>query len=237
MVETEDVGYQDAGEMLNGMFACEPSMTERRPGILVVHGGAGLDEHARGRARRFAARGYVALACDMYGERIMGNRERIMRHIGELRRDRAAIIRRAQLAIDMLAAHQRVDGRIAAVGYCLGGMIVLELARGGLGLAGVVAVHGSLTTTHPATPESITCPILVCHGALDPHSPMTDVAAFADEMNRAGADYQLITYGGALHGFTHESAIQPVNGIGYNAAADARSQAAIQTFFDERFGG
>ena len=139
------------------------------------------------------------------------------------------------MAIDQLASHDRVDGRIAVVGYCLGGLIALELARGGVDLAGVVGVHGSLQTTRPAEPASIKSRILVCHGSLDPHSPPAHVAAFIEEMNRAGADYQLISYGGAMHGFTHESAIEPVNGVAYNAEADARSQRAIQTFFDELF--
>jgi len=237
MVETANERYFDGGDALNGVVAWDTGLQRRRPGILVIHGGSGLDDHARGRARRFAEAGYIAFACDMYGENITGNRERVIRQIGELRRDRAAITSRAHAAIDRLMAHDRIDGRVAVVGYCLGGMVALELARAGLDLAGVVSVHGSLTTIRPAESDSIKSRILVCHGALDPHSPMTDVAVFADEMNRAGADYQLIVYGGAQHGFTHESAIQPANGVAYSATADARSQVAIQTFLNELFAG
>jgi len=227
------VRYFDGDETLNGVFSWDADLPHRRPGILVIHGGAGLDDHARGRARRFAAAGYVAFACDMYGESIRGKRDRVMQHIGELRRDRAALTRRAQMAIDQLASHDRVDGRIAAVGYCLGGLIALELARGGVDLAGVVSVHGSLQTMRPAEGGATKSRILVCHGALDPHAPPAHVAAFVEEMNQAGADYQLIVYGGAMHGFTHEAAIQEVNGVAYNAVADARSSNAIQMFFDE----
>ena len=237
MIETRDVRYFDGDDTLDGVLAWDGDRSQRRPGILVIHGGAGLDDHAKGRARLLAAAGYVALACDLYGDRITGNRERIMQHIAELRSDRTRITRRVQAAIDQLISHDQVDGRIAAVGYCLGGLIALELARAGVDLAGVVSVHGSLKTSLPAAPESIKCKVLVCHGALDPYSPPADLAAFVGEMNSAGADYQLIAYGGALHGFTHESAIQPVNGVGYNASADARSQAAMQTFFDELFKG
>ena len=236
MTKTRDVRYFDGNQAFNGVFAWKDD-ADARPGILVIHGGAGLDDHARGRAQRLAAAGYVAFACDMYGEGIKGNRERVMHQIGELRRDRAALIRRAQAAIDQLRSHAGVDGRIAAVGYCLGGMIALELARGGADIAGVVAVHGSLQTTNPAEPAGIACRILVCHGALDPHSPPAHVAAFIEEMNRACSDYQLIVYGGAMHGFTHEAATTEANGVKYDATADRRSSAAIQTFFDELFAG
>jgi len=234
MIETEDVRYLDGDETLNGVFMWDAAL-RRRPGILVIHGGAGLDDHARGRARRFAEAGFVAFACDMYGESVAGKRDRVLQHIGELRRDRAALCRRAQAAIDQLASHAQMDGRMVAVGYCLGGMVGLELARGGLDLSGVVSVHGSLETASRAEPSTIKASVFVCHGALDPHVPMAHVAAFTEEMNRAGADYQLHVYGGAMHGFTHETAIQPVNGVAYNATADARSSRAIRTFVDELF--
>ena len=235
MVQTGDLGYRDGGETLNGVFAWDAAQPGRRPGILVVHGGAGLDDHARGRARRFAESGFVAFACDMYGESVKGNRERVVQHIGELRRNRDTLVRRAQGAIDALAAHPQVDGRLAAVGYCFGGMVVLELARAGVDFNGVVSVHGGLETMRQAEPGAIKSRILVCHGALDPHVPMAQVAAFTEEMNRVGADYQLIVYGGAMHGFTHEAAVTPANGVAYHAPTDARSARAIQTFFDETF--
>ena len=237
MIDSKDVRYFDGDETLNGVFSWNADLPHRRPGVLVIHGGAGLDDHARGRARRFAAAGYVAFACDMHGESIRGKRDRVMQHIGELRRDRAALIGRAQMAIDQLACHDGVDGRIAAVGYCLGGLIALELARGGVDLAGVVSVHGSLQTARQAEAGTIKSRILVCHGALDPHAPPAHVAAFVEEMNQARADYQLIAYGGAMHGFTHEAAIHEANGVAYNAVADARSGRAIQMFFDELFEG
>ena len=141
-----------------------------------------------------------------------------------------------QAAIEILLSRPEVDGRIAAVGYCFGGMIVLEYARSGAAVAGVVSVHGSLETARPAEPSSIGARILVCHGALDPHVPMTQVTAFADEMKHAGADYQLIAYGNAMHGFTHETATGQQQGVMYNGQTDARSSIAIQSFFRELFG-
>ena len=235
MIQTQPLPYRDGDTTLNGLFVSDASQNGSRPGILVVHGGAGLDDHARGRARRFAERGFVVFACDMYGEGVAGNRERIVQRITELRRDPAVLCRRAQAAIDVLKSHPQADGRLAAVGYCFGGLTVLELARSGASLAGAVSVHGSLETSRPAQPAAIKAKILVCHGALDPHVPMRDVTAFTEEMTRAGADWQLFIYGGAMHGFTHETATGQQPGVAYHAPTDARSSSAIQTFFDEVF--
>jgi dienelactone hydrolase len=234
-LETEPIVYRDGDARLHGFLAIDADRAGKRPGILVVHGGAGVDDHARGRARRFAEAGFVVLACDMYGEGVTGNRERIMRQIGDLQNDRTALARRVQSAIEILSSRPEVDGRIAAVGYCLGGMIVLEYARSGAAISGVVSVHGSLKTTSPAEASSIRARILVCHGALDPHVPMSQVTTFAEEMKHAGADYQLIVYGNAMHGFTHETATGQQPGVLYHAQTDARSSVAIQEFFRELF--
>jgi len=234
-LETEQIVYRDGAASLNGFLAIDTDRASRRPGVLVVHGGAGVDDHARGRAGRFAEAGFVAFACDMYGEGVTGNRDRIMHQIAMLRSDRAAIVRRIQAAIEILSSRPEVDGRMAAVGYCLGGMIVLEYARSGAPISGVVSVHGSLGTTSPAEASSIRARILVCHGALDPHVPMAQVTAFAEEMKDAGADYQLVVYANAMHGFTHETATGHQPGVLYHAQTDARSSVAIQQFFNELF--
>ena len=157
----------------------------------------------------------------MYGNGIAGHRERVIARITELRKDPARLCQRALAGIEVLASHPRVDGRIAAVGYCFGGMTVLELARSGMDLAGVISLHGSLERSCAAQTGSVKAKILVCHGALDPHVPMAQVNAFAEEMNSAGADWQLIIYGGAMHGFTHE--VGPYGpGVAYHADSDAR---------------
>ena len=234
-LETEPIAYRDGDARLNGFLAIDADRAGKRAGVLVVHGGAGLDEHARGRARRFAESGFAVFACDMYGEGVTGNREQIMRHIADLRTNRRALVRRLQSAIEILSSRPEVDGRIAAVGYCFGGMIVLEYARSGSTISGVVSVHGSLETTSPAETSSIRARILVCHGALDPHVPMSQVTAFAEEMKNAGADYQLMVYGNAMHGFTHETATGQQPGVRYHAQTDARSSVAIQDFFRELF--
>jgi dienelactone hydrolase len=233
-ITTKAVEYRDGDVNLTGQFAWDATHSAKRPGILVVHAGAGLDNHAKGRAKRFAALGFVAFACDMYGNGIAGDRQRVMTRIMELRKDPAKLCQRASAGLDVLRSHPLSDGRIAALGYCFGGLTVLELARSGADLAAAVSVHGTLDTSLPAQPHTIRAKILVCHGALDPHVPMTQVSAFVEEMNRAAADYQLIVYGGALHGFTHESPSQ-MPGVAYNAQADSRSSAAIKTFLSDLF--
>ena len=235
-MSTRAVAYRDGVTELTGEFAWDAERSDKRPGILVVHGGAGLDAHAKGRAKRLAELGYIAFACDMYGNGVAGNRERVMARIAELRDDPAELCRRARAGMDVLLSHPQLDGRLAAVGYCFGGMVVLELARSGAEIAGAVSVHGSLSTPRPAQSGTVKAKILVCHGALDPHVPSTQVNAFVQEMNEAGADWQLIVYGGAMHGFTHEAG-PTMPGVAYNAAADARSAIAMQTFFSELFGG
>jgi dienelactone hydrolase len=233
-LETERLAYRDGAVRLNGFLAVDAARRDTRPGILVIHGGAGLDDHARGRARRFAEAGFVVFACDMYGEGVI-TRDAIVRHIMELRNNRDMLRHRAQIAIDLLSRHPHVDGRIAAVGYCFGGMAVLELARSGATLAGSVSVHGSLETARPAEPSAVQGKILVCHGALDPHVPMTQVTTFTEEMRCAGVDYQVLIYGSAMHGFTHETATGQQPGVAYHALTDVRSSAAIGAFFGEIF--
>jgi dienelactone hydrolase len=231
---TESIPYHDGDTELTGVLCWDSSSDNRRPGILVVHGGAGLDDHAKKRAQQIAAQGFVTFACDMYGSGIAGDRQRVMARLKELTTDPTKLCLRAQAGLDILAAQHGSDGRFAAVGYCFGGLTVLELARSGAVISGVASIHGSLHTTRPAQPGAIKSKILVCHGALDPHVPMTQVTSFMDEMNHAGADWQFIAYGRALHGFTHESG-PLISGVGYHAVSDQRSRIALRSFFAELF--
>ena len=233
---TRTVSYQDRETPLTGVLHWSREQRGTRPGILLVHGGAGLDEHARGQARRYAALGYAVLACDMFGAGVAGDRERVMRCITALRDDPALLVRRGLAGLAALSGCEQADGRFAAVGFCFGGMAVLALARAGTRLAGAVSIHGSLATSSPAEPGSVKAKVLVCHGAMDPHVPMQDVTAFADEMNAARADWQLNVYGGAEHGFTHASAAPGATpGVAYDPAADRRSFTAARAFLAEAF--
>ncbi len=233
-LKEEAIDYRDGGAELSGLVVWDGN-ERARPGVLVVHGGAGLDDHARTRARQLAKLGLLVFACDMYGKGVIGDRERVMSCIQELVADRDKIARRAQAGIEVLTSHPLFDGNIAAVGYCFGGRAVLELARTGADLAGVISVHGSLETANPASPGGVKAKVLVCHGALDPHVPTAQLTGFIEEMNAAGTDFQLIVYGGAVHGFTHD--VGPKGpGVAYHPVSDKRSFQAIRTFLAEVFG-
>jgi dienelactone hydrolase len=231
---TRTVTYADQETALTGFLAWDDAAPHPLPGLLLVHGGAGLDDHAKGQAQRYAAHGYTVLACDMFGDGVAGNRERVMACLMGLRDDPRRLSQRAQAGLAALAACPEADGRAAAVGFCFGGLAVLTLARSGADLMGVVSIHGSLATAKPAEPGTVRAKVLACHGALDPHVPLADVTRFAEEMNHARADWQLIMYGGAVHGFTHEHAIPgAIPGVAYDALADRRSFLAARTFLAE----
>jgi dienelactone hydrolase len=231
---TRTVTYSDQQTALTGFLAWDDAARHPLPGLLLVHGGAGLDDHAKGQAQRYAAHGYTVLACDMFGAGVAGNRERVMACLMGLRDDPRRLSQRAQAGLAALAGCPEADGRFAAVGFCFGGLAVLTLARSGADLMGVVSIHGSLATAMPAEPGTVRAKVLACHGALDPHVPLADVTRFAEEMNHARADWQLIMYGGAMHGFTHEHAIPGATpGVAYDALADQRSFLAARTFLAE----
>jgi dienelactone hydrolase len=238
-IAARELPYSDQGLSLTGFLCWNPAQDRPRPGILLIHGGAGLDDHARQQARRYAALGYTVLAGDLYGEGVAGNRERVMAALMSLRDDPPALVRRGAAGLAALAGCAEAAGPespgLAAVGFCFGGMAALALARSGRAdLAGVITMHGSLATTAPAAPDAVRARLLVCHGARDPHVPMADVTDFAAEMTRAGADWQVNVYGSAMHGFTHQHAVpgaQP--GVAYDARADERSFAAARDFLAE----
>jgi len=234
MIEAQPVSYDDDGVPLSGVLVVDSDGHGRRPGILLVHGGAGLDQHAERQAARYAERGYAVLACDMFGQETRGSRERIMATIVELRDDPAKLYGRGLAGLQALASLPIVTGPAAAVGFCFGGMAVLALARQGAELAAAISIHGSLATSRPAQPGAVTAKVLVCHGALDPHVPMADVDAFVREMTEVDADWQLNVYGSALHGFTHESALPGATaGVRYDRVSDQRSFLAAANLLTE----
>jgi dienelactone hydrolase len=243
-ITTRDLSYRDLDTSLTGLFCWNEAQEGPRPGILLIHGGAGLDAHAREQACRYAALGYAVLACDMFGDGIAGDRERVMTCLLALRDDPDRLVRRGRAGLAALAGCPEAAGPSAAVGFCFGGMAALALARAGTDLAGprlagpglvaVVSIHGSLATSAPARRGAVTAKVLACHGAADPHVPPTDVATFAAEMNRAEADWQLVMYGQAQHGFTHRHAVPGATpGVAYERRADERSFAAVRAFLAE----
>jgi dienelactone hydrolase len=231
------VAYQDDGTRLTGELYWDDRDAGSRPGILLIHGGAGLDNHARGQAQRYAALGYTVLACDMLGDGVTGDRGRVMASLTALRDDPDLLVRRGLAGLAALAGSPAAARPFAAVGFCFGGLAALTLARAGADLAGVVSMHGRLASVAPAPPGMVRAKVLACHGALDPHVPLTEVSGFAAEMDNARADWQLAMYGGAQHGFTHADATPgAIPGVAYNQAADERSFALAQSFLAEVLG-
>ena len=230
---TRTVAYADQDAPLTGKLYWDIDSVPR-PGILLIHGGGGLDDHARGQASRYAALGYVVFACDMLGDGVAGDRERVIGSLTAMRDDPGLLTGRARAGLAELTGCGLAREPFAAVGFCFGGLAALTLARSGAGLAAAVSIHGSLVTTRPAEPGAVKARVLACHGALDPHVPMADVIGFAEEMGRAGADWQLIIYGGAMHGFSHQHAVPgAVPGVAYHRLADERSFAATRAFLAE----
>jgi dienelactone hydrolase len=237
-VSSQPLRYRDGATVLTGALYRDDAADGPRPGLLLAHGGAGLDDHAREQALRWARAGHTVLACDLFGPGVAGDRARVVGTLTALRDDPDALVSRVRAGLDALLACPHTAGRAAAIGYCFGGLAVLTLLRAGVDLAGVVSVHGSLSTPRPAMPGTVRAPVLVCHGAADPHVPPADVSAFATEMTAAGADWQLVVYGGAPHGFTHRTAVPGATpGVAYDEDADHRSFAAARRFLAEAFGG
>ena len=234
----EAVSYEQGGATLEGWLVYDDSIPGKRPGILVVHAWKGLGDYVKMRARKLAQLGYAAFAADIYGKGVYAkNSEEAGKLAGIYKNDRILTRERVLAGLHVLKHNGHVDAaQVAAIGYCFGGMVVLELARSGADLSGVVTFHGSLATPMPAEPGKIKEKILVLHGASDPFVTPQEVAAFKDEMKKAGAAMQFVSYEGAVHSFTDpESGDDPTKGAAYNQLADEKSWEAMKQFFSEIF--
>jgi dienelactone hydrolase len=239
MATTRDISYQADGRTMVGTLAV-PDGTGRRPGILVSHEGPGLDDHARRCAVRLADElGYVAFALDYQGGgQPLESRDEMMARIGEFHADplRARAIGTAGL--DVLVGDARTDpGRLAAIGFCFGGTLSFELARGGANLKAAVGFHAGLGTARPQDAANIRGKILALIGADDPIVDNTQRRGFEEEMRAGGVDWELVVYGGAVHSFTNPRASQiDLPGIAYDERTDRRSWQAMLDLFAEVFG-
>ncbi len=237
-IRTQVVEYRHGETVLEGYLAFDDSLSGKRPGILVVHEWMGLNPYAKRRAEQLAGLGYVAFALDMYGKGVRASDAKEAGALaGKYRGDRALMRARAAAGLDVLRNNPLADPRrIAAVGYCFGGTAVLELARSGAPMAGVVSFHGGLDTPTPEDARNIKGKVLALHGADDPFAPAAQVAAFEEEMRKGGVDWQLVLYGGAVHGFTNpENGKDNTKGLAYHEGADRRSWEAMKAFFAEIF--
>jgi len=237
-VAGKTVIYKDGDTVLEGYVAYDDSAAAKRPGILVVHDWMGISAETKRRCDMLAGLGYVAFAADIYGKGVRpASPEEAGNLAGKYKGDRALYRRRLNLALDELRKNSLVaPGKLAAIGYCFGGTGVLELARSGADVKGVVSFHGGLDSLRPEDAKAIKGRVLVLHGADDPYTSAADVAAFQEEMRRAGVDWEMVCYGGAVHAFTNPGAgSDNSKGAAYNAKADARSWVAMQEFFKEIF--
>lgn len=232
----ESVQYPVSEGSFSGLVV-SPSQRGERPGVLVFHGGAGLGEHERDRARMLAELGYIAFVPDLFGERFQ-DRAHGMAVITKLTSEAELLRDRVKAALAWLKARTHVaPKRVAAIGFCFGGLAALELARSGADVGAVVSFHGGLKTRAPAQAGQVAARVLVCAGGADPFVSREDRLAFEDEMVQAKADWQVIVHGGALHGFTERN-LDPGKhpGCGYHRGADRMSWRAMRELFEETLG-
>ena len=235
-VEGRDVQYTSAGVTLKGYLAWDDAVAGRRPGVLVVHEWWGHTEYARRRARMLAELGYVALALDMYGDgKTAAHPDDAGKFAGEVMKNAEVMKGRFLAALDYLKAQPQADpGRVAAIGYCMGGAVVLNMARAGLDLRGVASFHGSLGAAFTAKPGGVKAKVLVMNGADDSFITAEQIAALKKEMAEAGADFRFINYPGAKHSFTNPEADEFAKkfgmGVAYNAEADRLSWEELKGF-------
>jgi dienelactone hydrolase len=237
-IQTKEVDYKQGETVLQGFLAWDDAVEGKRPGVLVVHEWWGHNEHARDQAKRLAEAGYVGFALDMFGKgKVTMHPKDAQAFMSEAKKDPAVIPARFHTALELLKQDPHVDpNRIAAIGYCFGGSVVLDEARSGADLDAVVSIHGALATKHPAEKGKVRARVLVLTGAADPFVPGEQVAAFTQEMKAAGAKFQVVSYPGIKHGFTNPNAGKAgMDALEYNAEADKKSWAAVLEFFKEVF--
>jgi len=237
-IVSKPVEYKQGDTVLEGWSVYDDAIQGKRPAVLVVHQWKGLGDYEKKRAEMLARLGYNVFAADIYGKGIRPQTPQAAgAEAGRYKNDRALLRARVRAGLDVLMSQELTDPkRIAAIGYCFGGTTVLELARSGADIVGVVSFHGGLSSPTPGDAKTIKAKVLALHGADDPNVPPKEVAAFEDEMRQGGVDWQLVAYGGAVHSFTDWNAGNDNSkGAAYNERADRRSWEAMKQFFAELF--
>ena len=237
MIQEQFVEYEHAGATLEGFLACDDTEDGARPAVMVVHAWAGRSQFECDKARALAELGYVGFAADLYGKGVLGNSvEENASLMQPFLEDRALLQSRLTTALETLKSLPEVDNdRIAAIGFCFGGLCVLDLARTGTDIKGVASFHGLFGAPGNTAGTKIKAKVLALHGHEDPMVPVNAVVELEKELTEAGADWQIHVYGNALHAFTNQAANNPELGAIYNKNADKRSWQALLNFLDELF--
>ncbi len=241
IMEGKEVQYTADGVVMKGYLAYDGTVKGKRPGVLVVHEWWGLNEYARKRVRMLAEMGYIALAVDMYGDGKQAmHPDDAGKFSSELMKNFDTAKSRFTAAMEFLKKQPSADpDRIAAIGYCFGGGIVLNMACQGVDLKGVASFHGSLSAVKPAAQGAVKAKILVLHGADDKFTTPEQIDAFKREMKNAGADFRFIAYPGAVHSFTNPDADELGKKfnlpLAYNEEADRKSWEELRKFMKEIF--
>jgi dienelactone hydrolase len=236
-IKTEVVEYNQGDTALEGFLAYDDAVQGKRPAILVAHTWTGVSDFIRTRSTELAKMGYVVFAPDIYGKGVRPKPPvETRQEMGKYTGNRPLLRSRVQAGLDVLRANPMTDtGKVLAIGFCFGGTTVLELARTGADVLGVVSFHGGpLDSPTPDDARNIKGRVLVLHGADDPNVPASQVTAFEKEMRDAKVDWQLVAYGNTVHSFTDPAAGNDNSkGAAYNEKADKRSWIAMQDFFKE----
>lgn len=238
VVKTQTIEYRDGDTVLEGYLVYDEAHKGKSPAVLIVHEWTGIGPYVKKRTEQLASLGYVAFAIDIYGKGVRpANRDEASKQAAIYRGDRVLMRRRALAGLEKVREFSFVDpGRIAAIGYCFGGGVALELARSGADVKGVVSFHGNLDTPNLQDAKNIKAKVLVLHGADDPHVPQEQIDAFMKEMRDAEVDWQMVFYGNAVHSFTNPGAGNDNSrGAAYNKEADKRSWQDMMAFFKELF--
>jgi dienelactone hydrolase len=234
MIRTQQVDYLDVDIVCKGLLVFDDSRAAPLPAVLISHMQGGRESFVENKAMELAKLGYAGFALDMYGEGRRGRTPEEGRALMQpLVDDRAWLARRINAALTAVRTFEQVDGkRVAAMGFCFGGMCVLDLARSGADIRGVISIHG-LLKPHDLPKNAIRAKVLALHGYEDPLAPADDVRNFQAEMAAARADWQIHVYGGAAHAFTNPNAANPRAGLVYNPVVERRAWAASIDFLNE----
>jgi dienelactone hydrolase len=236
-IVSNTVGYLDGDVLLEGFFAYDDAIKSRRPAVMLNHAWAGRNDFVEQKALKLAELGYFAFAVDMYGKGILGqsNEENTLL-MQPFMDDRSLVLRRMEAALYAVKLMPWVDDKkIASIGFCFGGLCVLDLARSGVDIKGVVSFHGLLSAPENIKPNNIKAKVLILHGCDDPMATVDQVIALQKELTESGADWQIHSYGNTMHAFTNPVANDPAFGTVYQADADKRSWLSMKNFLAEIF--